>query len=101
MSNCFQLLDKQSNEPVSLSMVDEQICTQVYKTQPHPKWYGGDVFNWFDSIGFQIAMGKSLAQCREYYNSNPLWSEELVYIIPALDYIEQNWNARSFYSVNH
>lgn len=100
MPNCFQLLDKTSNEPVSLSLVDEQICKEVYKTKPHAKWYGGDVFNWFDSIGFQIAMGKSLPQVREYYNTNPLWEEERIYINPALNYIEEHYNARSYYAVN-
>ena len=100
MPSCFQLLDKVSNQPVSLSLVDELICREVYQTEPHPKWYGGDVFNWFDSIGFQIATGKSLVQVREYYNSNPLWAEELPYIIPALIYIESNYNAKSFYAVN-
>ena len=58
MPRCFQLLDKQTNEAISLNLIDEQICKDVLNVPPHPKFYGGDTFNWFDTIGFQIAMGK-------------------------------------------
>lgn len=101
MPNCFQLLDKETNTPVSLALVDNLICREVYNTEPDKHFYGGNVFNWFDSIGFQIAMGKDLAQTREYYVNSTMWFDELPHILPVIDYLEQKYTTRSFYSTKH
>ena len=55
MPSCFQLFKKGTYDAVSLNRLDEDICRQILNCEPHPRRYGGDVFNWFDSIGFIIA----------------------------------------------
>ncbi len=67
MPQCFQLFPLNSDSPkesgaVSLSRIDEEIC-QLLGSQVHDRFYGGtgeNSFNWFDTIGFQIACGKPL-----------------------------------------
>ena len=102
MPSCFQLICKETNEPVSLVSIDEQICKEVYNCGPHPRLYGGTVFNWYDTIGFQLASGKTLEDdensVRAYYAANDIWQEELPVINKVLDYLQQRFTARSWYS---
>jgi hypothetical protein len=97
MPNCFQLFDKSSSEVVSLISVDERICKEVYNVEPHSKYWGSTVFNWYDTIGFTIAMGKSLDQVRDHYVKSDVWLEELPIINKVLDFLEDNYTTRSFY----
>ena len=103
MAQCFQLLDKQTNKPVSLFAVDESICTDVLNVPVHKKKYGGGfvegAFNWFDSIGFQIADGKALGsqELRDHYLTNEMWAEEAPVISRILDYLEARFTSYSFY----
>lgn len=98
--NCFQLLDKTSMSPVSLPSVDERICREVFNVEPHPKYWGSTVFNWYDTIGFTVASGMSLAEAREYYNTTNIWEEERPYVNKVIDFLEANYTTKSFYSVN-
>lgn len=101
MPNCFQLFDKSSPDtPVSLALVDERICREVYHVEPHPKFYGSNVFNWYDTIAFTVASGKSLTETREYYNNSDIWEEERPYINDVISFLESNYTTRSFYAVN-
>lgn len=93
MPNCFQLL--KDGSPVSLNKLDEDICKDVLHVEPHPKFYGGEnQINWFDSIGFQIAMGKELG-------TEELRKEVIDYEMPQLvkilDYLEERYTSTSFY----
>ena len=97
MPNCFQLFDKSSCEVVSLISVDERICKEVYNVEPHSKYWGSTVFNWYDTIGFTIAMGRSLDQVRDHYVKSDVWLEELPIINKVLDFLEDNYTTRSFY----
>jgi len=98
MAQCFQLLDKQTNEAVSLSVIDEQICNEVLHTPVHPKYYGGDKFNWFDTIGFQIATGKDLhsEELVNHYN-NDLWADEYPLVKDIVSFLRERYVSRSFY----
>lgn len=100
MPNCFQLFDKASSEAVVLTHVDERICKEVYNVEPHSKHWGSTVFNWYDTIGFTIAMGNDFSQVRDHYTQSDIWSEELPIITQVLDFLEANYTTRSFYSVN-
>jgi hypothetical protein len=55
------------------------------------------VFNWYDTIGFTIAMGRSLDQVRDHYVKSDVWLEELPIINKVLDFLEDNYTTRSFY----
>lgn len=103
MANCFQLFPKGSTTAISLNKLDEEIC-EILNVPVHPKHYGGGfvegAFNWFDTIGFTIAMGKSLeeGEVREHYRNSDLWQEELPVIEKILDYLEENYTSYSFAS---
>jgi hypothetical protein len=56
MPNCFQLIDKTTNEPAVLNRIDEKIAALVGLPCDPRNWCLG----WYDLIGFEIAMGKDL-----------------------------------------
>lgn len=99
----FQLLDKQTNEPVSLSLIDDMICKELYKRKPHPRYYGGGVLNWYDTIGFQLAYGKSLEDgdnsVREYYKTSDMWAEEYPIIDSVISFLQERFTKKSWVSV--
>jgi hypothetical protein len=104
MPSCFQLIDRVTGEPTSLSLVDDRICKEVYNCEPHPRFYGGNVFNWFDSIGFQLAMSKDLddnsdKSVRKYYQESELWADELPIIEKTIDFLQTNYTEKSWYEV--
>jgi len=103
MPSCFQLLDKQTGEAVSLNRLDESICTEVLNVPTHDHMYGGGYvpggFNWFDTIGFQIATGKPLGsqELRDHYLKSEIWADEAPVIGRVLDYLEARYTSDSFY----
>jgi hypothetical protein len=98
----FQLLDKQTGEAVSLSHVDDMICKDVYNCTPHIRHYGGNVFNWYDTIGFQIAYGMKLddgeGSVREYYQNSELWADEYQIIDSVISYLQEHYTTKSWAS---
>ena len=96
----FQLLDKQTGEAVKLVLVDELICADVLKCTPHEKWWGGEVFNWYDTVGFQLAYGKKLEDgddsVRAHYRDSDLWKEEYPVIDSIISYLQKRYNCRSW-----
>lgn len=99
MPSCFKLLDKQTGEATSLSAIDDSICTEVLNVPTHDRLYGGGFFNWFDTIGFQIATGKPLGsqELRDHYLKSDLWADEAPLISKILDYLEARYTSHSFY----
>lgn len=98
----FQLLSKETKKPVSLSAIDESICKDVLNVPVHQRRYGGGDapgnFNWFDTIGFHIAIGKPLGspELRNHFLESSLWAEEKPLIIKILDYLEEHYTSESF-----
>ena len=96
----FQLLNKQTKETVALVQVDELICQDVFNCTPHSKWWGGEVFNWYDTIGFQLACGLQLEDgeksVREYYKNSELWKEEYPMIDSVISYLQKYYTSRSW-----
>jgi hypothetical protein len=99
----FQLIDKSTKEAVRLSLLDDEICKNVYNVDPHPRFYGGDVFNWYDTIGFMIATGMNLEDgdnsVRSYYQTSDIWQEELPIINKVIDYLQTKYTSKSWVSV--
>lgn len=101
MAYYFQLLDKKTNQPIELTKVDEDICRKVYKCEPHHKFWGGEVFNWYDSIGFQLATGLKLEDgpngVRNYYNKAWSQEEELPLINKVITFMQKNYKVKNGY----
>jgi len=98
----FQLLDKTTKVAVPLVAVDEQVCIDVLNCTPHEKWWGGEVFNWYDTIGFQLASGKTLddgeKSVRKHYQESDLWVEEYPIIDRIISYLQDRYTTKSWYS---
>ena len=103
MAICFKLLDKQTGETISLNRIDESICNEVLNVPVDVKSYGGGYvdggFNWYDTIGFQIAAGKALGsvELRDHYLKSDLWAEEAPVISSIMDFLEAHYTSYSFY----
>lgn len=99
----FQIIDKSTNEPVRLSLLDDEICRNVYNVEPHPKLYGSTVFNWYDTIGFMLATGMSLEDgdnsVRNHYVNSDLWKEELPIINQVIDYLQSKYTSNNWVTV--
>ena len=80
MAACFSLTKRGETTPASLVSVDEAICAHVGR-QPDPQKY---VWDWFDYVGFPLAVGRSWADIREQCEDFP----ELLQII---DFLEANY----------
>ena len=106
MPNCFQLIDKVTGKPESLSFIDDRICKEVYKCEPHPRHFGGTVLNWYDTIGFQLATGKILDDnsensVRKYYQESETWKEELPIFEEVISFLQENYTDKSWYQIKH
>lgn len=102
MPQCFELFNKHTGESVCLNVLDEQICKDVLNVPVHPRLYGGEGgFNWYDTIGFQIACGKQLGsqELRDHYLKSDMWADEAPVIERILNYLEDNYRSNSFYSI--
>lgn len=78
--NSFQILDS-NNNPISIQDLDKEVC-ELTGNEIDPKWYcplGNRkdhdseikflrVSNWFDTIGWMIAEGKSFQDILDYYS---------------------------------
>ena len=73
MANSFSLTRKTDigKDPVSLRQVDEEICAH-FNISPHPSDY---YHSWFDTIGFDLASGRSFAEiirrCHDDMEASP------------------------------
>jgi hypothetical protein len=99
----FRLFHKKTNVAVSLVQVDNNICRDVLDCTPHEKWWGGEVFNWYDTIGFQLAYGMTLedgeGSVRDYYKDSDLWKEEYPMIDKVISYLQEHYTCNSWVSV--
>lgn len=78
--NAFQILDKE-NQPIEINELDKQVCELVGNEQDkkyycllgkredyESDWaYISNTSNWYDTIGWMIAEGKSFQDIIEYY----------------------------------
>ena len=67
----------------------------------HPKFYGGEEYNWFNIIGFQIAMGLPLGSqgLRDYVTDTSPNGWTADYAAKGrlvLDYLENTYTSRAW-----
>lgn len=100
MPNNFQLTCKVTKKPVAINQIDKEIC-MLLNVCVHPKFYGGDKYNWFNIIGFQIAMGKPLGsqELRDYVTDTSFngWDREYAEMGRlVLNYLENTYTSRAW-----
>lgn len=104
MPSCFQLYPKGEKEPKILQHIDDEMRVH-FEVPPDPDhWLG----NWYDTIGFRLALGKSFEQIREQFKEyveeervkgNPTRGVEFYEaLLSILDYLEERYSTNSFYS---
>lgn len=86
---CFQLTRKSNlgSGPVQLTVIDEEICKHL-GLPVHPVNY---CHNWYNTIGFGLACGKSFDRLREVFKSD-LRSIEII------NYLDANFTTNAFYA---
>lgn len=90
MPNCFSLTRKNNPQagPVALTLVDEEMCDYLKEPVDPDNW----CHDWYPTIGFGIAMGKTFAQLRERHMNESKQTRDsdyipiMVKIIDWLDY---------------
>ena len=103
MAIAFKLIDKTTQEAVSLALVDNEICENVLNIIPDDKIWGGThptlSFDWYNTIGFQIANGLELGsqELRDHYLKSTMWADEAPIISKIIDYLEMRFVSTSFY----
>lgn len=72
MPNCFSLTRKTdlAAGPVGLNTIDAEMC-EHFGVPVHPKYYAMD--DWYNSIGFNVAMGRSMESQRAWGGIFPDW----------------------------
>lgn len=99
MAACFQIISKTTNEPVPLNQIDEEICNLI-GAPVHDRRYGGsgeNAWDWFNTIGWDMAQNRSFAEMREKYTKDAFYEEYMVRIIKIINYLEKKYTFRSFY----
>lgn len=107
MPNCFQLFrkeDTEKKEPLSLNLVDEEICSFL-GVKVLDQSYGGSRpsgFDWYNSIAWVIANNNDSnlgsdnlhAKLNEWYEEDETRFEKMKKV---LKFMEDNYISRSFY----
>ncbi len=88
MPNCFQLL--RDGAAVPLSEIDEEMCRH-FEEHCDPEVYFRD---WYSSIGYDLAMGRSFEQIEAIYAS-PEWAE--FGLLPIAQWLRANFTPRSWH----
>lgn len=84
MPACFELISKNTNVAVRLATIDNEMC-EFFGSVPDTQWY---FRNWYDRIGFLLAMGKSFSQVREFI---------LPDLIPVVDYLDARYTVHAWH----
>ncbi len=80
MPNCFQLIDKETNEPAVFAHIDDRLCEHL-GVEPDKKKF---LYNWYDTIGLGLAMGKTWDEMRTWWaNDSPKQN--------VINFLEQNY----------
>ena len=98
MANNFQLFSKGSNTAACLFDIDEEICTKVLNVPVDAKNYGGNSFDWFNIIGYNIAAGNKLGS-QELRDVVAKWTDNDPTGVKVLQYLEDNYTSDSFVTI--
>lgn len=93
MPNCFQLTRKGEREPATLVSVDEAICAHL-GCRVDPVRYAHE---WYDSIGFALAMGDTFDKIRNSYIKNDYYRPEYkAVMVKIVDFLEANYTTSAW-----
>lgn len=97
MPVCFQLIPKGSNEPEKLQTIDQKICEFLGVPVDEKKWCG----DWYNVVGFRLAIGKTFAEIREEIQGYVLlqendFLEEDKQMLLIIDFLDINYESNSF-----
>jgi len=82
MAVCFSLTKQGEDQPSSLVAIDEAICAYM-GVEPDPDRYYRD---WYDRIGFKLAMGDDWDTIRERY-----WDLRCDEMVQVINFLEDNY----------
>lgn len=110
MPNCFQLLDRTTEEAVKFADLDIELCSHT-NNLPHPVNY---LAGWYDCIGLRIALGRTYDEMyQEFheYASKPIDPNDVssvavqhsireyyYFMIVLLRYINKHYKLSAWYS---
>lgn len=101
MPNCFQLIRKSDEEagPVKLQTIDNEMREHFKQPPSEDKWLAG----WYDSIGFRLALGRSLADIRADFVNYAVQggTDQQCYedLIKIVDWLDENFTTNAFVQV--
>lgn len=84
MPNCFTLTRKSDLEsgPVAFAKIDDEMCG-AFGITPDPKKY---YCQWYDIVGFGLAVGKSFSDLREIWHDQPKY-------LQIVDWLDENFTS--------
>jgi hypothetical protein len=85
MPNCFQLTKIGEEEPSTLVEIDNALWLKFEGSVPEPNdyWFRG----WYDSVGFELALGRTFTEIRAQWSVNSR-------ITPVVEYLEKHYTVR-------
>jgi uncharacterized protein YcfL len=88
MPNCFQLTKIGEQEPTVLQIVDDELWLEFTGKVPVPnvRWYR----YWYDTIGLELAMGRSFKQILISLKAQSK-------LAPIIEYLEKHYIIRCWY----
>lgn len=74
MPACFQLIRKSTGEAAILQEVDDEMRKNFGAEPSKDEWF----LRWYDTIGFAVAMGKTILEAGELYGKQGIakWLDE-------------------------
>ena len=111
MPVCYQLYRKSNQQEgaVKLQIVDEEMCAHFNEPVHETRWY----YDWHNSIGFRLAMGKTFEQIRTEFakeaaedraaieagRTKPEFCYDYPKAIEICNWLEANFTTDSWYEV--
>jgi len=94
MPNCYQLIDKLTDEIVPLTEVDSMLCKHFGVKEHDRDWF----CNWNNRIGLDLAMGKTLDSLRQEYPTKDWYKdhEDLETLLKIIDFLEEKFYAHAW-----
>lgn len=96
MPNCFTLTRKVALDkgPVPLQQIDIEMC-EHFGVPVHDKYW---CFDWYNSIGFNIAMGRSMKQQLEMKGGSANWQYDEDQLA-ALQWLDDNFTSDAWVEI--
>lgn len=86
MPVCFQLFRKGEDQPTPFQTIDEELCI-FFNTPVHPTYWFRD---WYNTIGFGLAVGGDWNRQREVFHDEPR-------ILEVVDWLEARFTTKAWW----